>query len=327
MSLPRTLVRSLADVLPAIVLTGLVAVAMSRAVPELDGRLVVIGAAGLIGIAAAEAVGATLRRLMPELPVLEPPARAAMPAAPSFAPPVEYTPVRTSGFEAFTLAKIGSSPEENEDAFAIDEVRMVMALSDGASSSFGASVWSRLLVDGITSASGVSPAGVDAVVADAALAWSAHHQSVEVAWWAREGLERGAFATLLAIDLRAGQDRDWRALAVGDTCVFHLRLNGNEWSLLASFPVSSSADFSSHPQLVSSVGGSPLPLEIRGVVEAGDVLIGATDAVAEWLLGSSARFRLAAEGPLDVIKESIVEARMDRTMVNDDATFVRYRAS
>ena len=68
MSLPRTLVRSLADVLPAIVLTGLVAVAMSRAVPELDGRLVVIGAAGLIGIAAAEAVGATLRRLMPELP-------------------------------------------------------------------------------------------------------------------------------------------------------------------------------------------------------------------------------------------------------------------
>jgi len=44
-------------------------------------------------------------------------------------------------------------------------------------------------------------------------------------------------------------------------------------------------------------------------------------------LGSSDRLRLAADGPLDVIEESVAAARVDRVMVNDDATFVRFRAS
>lgn len=322
----RMLTRIAVDYAPALVVTGALAVAVSRAVAELATRLPLVAAGGLCGIALAEAVGVTLRRSVQEGPVLERAPRIEQ-AAPVLAPPVEFSPERTRGFDAFTLAKIGSTPEENEDAFAIDETRMTIAVSDGASSSFGASIWSRLLADGVARAGDVRPAVVDAIVSDAAAEWVARHQSVEVAWWAREGLERGAFATLLAVAIDNEQTNSWTALAVGDSCVLHLRQDGNAWTLLSSFPVGSAEDFDSHPELVSSVGGMLSPRETGGRLRAGDVLIAATDAVAEWLLGSNDRLRLAADGPLDIIRESVVAARIDRTMVNDDATFVRFRAS
>ncbi|MEQ1701448.1 MAG: hypothetical protein ABMA25_15170, partial [Ilumatobacteraceae bacterium] len=60
-------------------------------------------------------------------------------------------------------------------------------------------------------------------------------------------------------------------------------------------------------------------------LQPGDVLVAATDAVSEWLLGTEpGRLALVAEAPMAAIEEAIRAARVDRSMVNDDATVVRW---
>lgn len=291
----------------------------------------VLGAAGLVGVMLA--VGA--------LEVLE---RAATPAAPLPLPvPVQSilpppTPIAvvapstgrtaTVGFASFTSPKIGSSIDENEDSFAINEQRRVIVVSDGASSSFGAAVWSKALTSAV--AGRQQPLTLASMVEDATAAakrWEAHHTQGEVAWWAREGLKRGAFATLLAVSIsEVPGGAQWSAIGVGDSCVLHLRPTNDGWVMLKSFPVNSAADFGSHPDLLASVNvGAATFVTSNGMLAIDDVLVVATDAVSEWLLTEPRRLAIAAESPIDQLVRDVEAARHDRSMVNDDATFVRYR--
>ncbi len=322
------------DMLPALVVTGLAAVAMSRKVPELDGKLAILTGAGLVGIALGRvAVWGLARGAVAPVPAPAPVAPQTpplvAPAAPRATPlATGYAPSTSTGYEAFSLPKMGSSDDENEDSWATDEARGLIAVSDGASSSFGARVWSSALVDAVASDAGAfHPDVVPRAVERAATVWTEHHTQGEVAWWAQEGLRRGAFATLLAVSISSENSRTrWRALAVGDSCLLHLRRNDDGWSLLRSFPLESAAAFGSHPDLLSSVNMPPAePTLAAGDLASGDVLIAATDAVSEWLLGDDERVAFAAEAPLDLISDTVVQARVDRSMVNDDATFVRYR--
>ena len=69
---------------------------------------------------------------------------------------------------------------------------------------------------------------------------------MELPWYAEIKREQGAFATLLGLGVRAptGQRRGgWRAVAVGDSCLMHIR----EGRCLLSFPVQKSADFNNEP--------------------------------------------------------------------------------
>ena len=55
------------------------------------------------------------------------------------------------------------------------------------------------------------------------------------------------------------------------------------------------------------------------------MVLAATDAVSEWLLGDATRLEFAATAPIADVAAAVSAARQDRSMVNDDATFVRYR--
>jgi len=326
------------DVVPALVLVAVAAVAMSVTVHELSGKWWLLALIGVAAVAGAELwVGRAVARpgtvVAPaSLPAPSGPAAAtvgaaAAPATRGAVALPTLTPTSLAGVESLSLPKEGSSDADNEDAAAIAADKGVIAVSDGASSSFASNVWSRSLVAAAISQEGALDHDfVSSVVATAAAGWAQHHSSVDVPWWAQEGLRRGAYATLLVV--RIGADgRRWQAIAVGDSCLFHLRRQPEGWVLVDAFPVSDAGEFGSHPDLLGSVDNEVRGLRVReGALAPGDVLLAATDAVSEWLLRDARRIPFAAEAHTDAIAAQVHAARVANEMVNDDATFVRYRA-
>ena len=99
--------------------------------------------------------------------------------------------------------------------------------------------------------------------------------------------EVGSFATLLGFEIYAldGPEPYWRAVALGDTVLFHVRAG----RLIAAFPPMGPDDFGTLPDGVHTSRASLDRMTERlltggGVLEAGDFLFAATDAMAQWIL-------------------------------------------
>ena len=241
-----------------------------------------------------------------------------------------------SGIELSTpavvsVAKLGSKPEENEDSFALDLHRGRFVVSDGASSSFASSAWSKALCGAFLAVDEpwATVPRMKATIDAAANEWTRGVTAVgETPWWAQEGLRKGAFATLLIVELRvANGNARWRAVAIGDSCLFHLRLQQGQWALVTSFPIGIGEKFDSYPDLVQS--NDPQQIEglktAQGDFLAQDILILATDAVSEWMLEAPENTWFVASSTEQQIAERFVVLREANEMVNDDATVVRLK--
>lgn len=317
------------EAVPAAVVAVVAAFAMSSAVDELEGRFIVLALVGVAAVAGATWWLST-RSVAVASPLAPPTASVPTTVAPTIAvaAPTLVMPSAVGGFEVLSIPKEGSSPDENEDSVGVDAARGTIAVSDGASSSFAARVWSQALVEtALTLRSTFDARAASAVVERAGTAWRKHHEGAEMPWWATEGLRRGAFATLLFVSIgETDGRRGWSASAVGDSCVFHLRPTPEGWTRVTSFPVQRAEEFGSHPSLLSSNSPSIDGLvHAAGALEPGDVLIAATDAVSEWVLSDESRVEFVATAEIAAIEAAARAARTDRSMVNDDVTFVRFR--
>lgn len=318
--------RAVSDALPALAVVAIVSVAMSRSVDELHRRLPVLTIVGVCGVALSLVV---LDRITPSSNTLtgERPPHGNLTAGQADLHGA-FVSSAVRGFETFSLAKEGAADNENEDSLRVEDSLGLVAVSDGASSSFGARIWSRALVDAASTVPGPIRAGlVGEIVERAAVRWREQHLHGDLEWWAKEGLRRGAFATLLVVSIgEIAGGRGWRAIAVGDSCVFHLRRSSGAWHLVRSFPVETADDFGSHPALLSSVTSPTSGIQVAsGELQRGDVLIAATDAISEWMLRDSARIAFVAETPVAEVLETARNARRSNEMVNDDVTFIRFQ--
>ncbi len=344
---PAVLARLGRDVWPALVVTGVAALAAAAQVDDLNGKAPLLAGAGLVGAGLAlvllpRVAAVATEGQMPLAPPHAPPtapgafaARVALPApsTPSVGPAAQaeglagpvLTPDAVRGVQAFTIAKDGNSDEENEDAMAVSATGGTLVVCDGASSSFGAAAWARTLADALATVSGaLSSESLMPLLVRAREAWDARHAGTDVPWWAREGLERGAFSTLVVVRLgTADGQRRWEAAAVGDSCLLQLRWNDG-WRVVDAFPLQSAADFNSNPPLVGSRREGLDGLQVRqGVLADGDVVLVVSDAVGEWLLSDVSRSELAASAPIGELQRAVLEARQRHEMVNDDVTVVR----
>jgi hypothetical protein len=192
---------------------------------------------------------------------------------------------------AFWMAKEGNRVEDWEDACRYSEERTIVALSDGASSSYRAHDWASTLVDRFVAAppSAPSGSGLEEWLASCAAGFEAGSQPPDDdAWYVGEAASRGAFATLLGILFRQdtpNQSAGWTAVAIGDTCLFHVR-HGKR---VAAFPLDDPDAFNSTPPLASSVElqrahGAGSAVVRQGTCRPGDVFLLATDAFAKWAL-------------------------------------------
>lgn len=246
---------------------------------------------------------------------------------------------------SFWLPRAGSRVEEYEDAFypkrtgARAAKRMRFAVADGASESLLSGMWADLLVrTWCRSKRRLAPE----VIATAMSGWQVQlagylagreRDDRPIQWFEEPGLAKGAHATLVGVELSttSSDAGRWTAVAMGDSCVFHVR-NGE---LLTSFPIKDSAEFSTGPKLMPTrphlLGRALANLEqAQGEWRSGDLFFLATDALAAWFLTESekgrapwAAFSLFDSDTPELFAAWVGEQRGLRQLRNDDVTLMR----
>ena len=183
---------------------------------------------------------------------------------------------------AFCEPKHGSGPDEYEDACAGNLELGRFAIADGATESSYAGLWAQMLVNAFVSTSSLEPSTWATWLPEIQKRWEQAVSHEALPWYAEIKWHEGAFATFLGLVLEPPR---WRALAVGDSCLFHIR----QGQLCQAFPLQRSHDFSNTPWLIGSRGFTPDMMVVRelrfeGEFQPGDRLWLMTDALAQWFL-------------------------------------------
>jgi hypothetical protein len=232
-------------------------------------------------------------------------------------------------FRALNVPRRGHSAAEYEDACAGNAALGRFAIADGATESAFAGLWARLLVDRFVSTDLADPSSWADWLPDLQTRWEAEVGQQQLPWYGEIQCQQGAFATFLGVIV---QPPRWQAVAVGDSCLFHVR----HQQLSAAFPVSRAADFSDTPWLVGSRGFAPGQMaqreaRVEGELMPGDRLWLMTDALAQWFL----RLAETRQRPWDLLEPLlnvpdagdsfgrwIAALRASREIRNDDVTVV-----
>jgi hypothetical protein len=265
--------------------------------------------------------------------------------------------------QAFHVPKRGNAETEYEDACFPDNTlerevtEFRCAIADGASESAFANVWARLLVRSF----GRRRLRLGRI----RRLWQRAISGQPLPWYLETKIRFGAHAAFVGLSIRDGSANgngqaakddapaeppewlelplggeapapaagSWRALAVGDSCLFHVR----DGELLTVGPVIASDQFDNTPTLLSSK--SPLPIRrgaadvnvLSGDWQPGDNFYLATDALAQWLLAIQEAGRppwvnlgeLCAEGDTETFNRLVAELRELGDLHNDDTTLLR----
>lgn len=229
---------------------------------------------------------------------------------------------------AYWAPKAGSSDEEYEDAYwpARDIDARIRgfrcALGDGATESSFSGPWARLLVRAYCRRA-LDGTRLDRPLRELGCIWRSQVASGPLPWYAEQKLEQGAFSSLLGLHLF--DDGRWRSLAVGDTCLFHLRSG----DMCGAFPVERADDFGNSPVLISSASQHNRTLagsirHICGGWERGDTFLLMTDALACWYLRCVEEGRAPSiPGRRPSFRTWLARMRESGAIRNDDTTVMR----
>ncbi|MBP1464441.1 hypothetical protein EYB53_001850 [Candidatus Chloroploca sp. M-50] len=230
----------------------------------------------------------------------------------------------------FTVPKHGNTDYENQDMWCYDDYKLVVA--DGSTDGFEARLWAEILSKGfIQKLPAETREGVLEWVQNLTQIWQDQTvYSGDLSWYIDAAQERGAGAALTGISFaKIGTTWNWKALAVGDTCLFLLRKN----QLCCSFPITSSHEFNRTPDLLDTNIARNQELQPNAIkttqdeVQNGDIFIFATDALAKTLLQAYEKKvmlwdQLLSIANQDVFQEYIDDLRQENQLDNDDTTLV-----
>jgi hypothetical protein len=245
-------------------------------------------------------------------------------------PPAPFTTIRLTR-QVVRAQKLGAPPEEYEDAFAFAETSGVLAVSDGAASAFEARRWANALTRAFVDHTPPNPSlpAMRSWLQPLAASFDGDGPAVHDDWYVEAAAEKGSAATLLGLVFH--EDGRYTAVAVGDTCVVHLRPGGPRWTVVQRFPLHRSEQFGRNPSLVSSrLDDLDVSLADLRAVEGRwywrDVFIVATDAVAQWAYEQEERERAVWDRllsiPPDQANALFTAEREAGHMTNDDVTMV-----
>lgn len=226
------------------------------------------------------------------------------------------------------IAKHGNTIDECEDAVAVDPRRGVLAVADGASSSFGAVTWADTLAKQFVQTP-PKPLSVGSFSEWLGRARRATPEPVRGesddpnGWWSEQGARQGAFSTVVGAAIMSdGGSRVATVMCLGDSCAFVLTGPSGDRAVRRSLPYEDAEQFGSHPSLLGSMADRQHnePTWTTIPTAPGDLLVLASDAVSEWLLGDPRRFQLFDGNEPDEIANRLIAERTDGKMVNDDLT-------
>jgi hypothetical protein len=229
-----------------------------------------------------------------------------------------------------SVAKHLDSPEDNEDAFNVVAQRDRIVVCDGASESFDAKKWARLLADKFAEEE-IDLSSVSTCIE----AFEALHDPSSMGWAKAGAYERGSFATaLIAQDIPP--DLVVSLTCAGDSAAFLT----DGATILESLPYTSSADFEKRPILLSTLDAHNRWLEADGP-QSGAMrakwsyaerrplfLLCMTDALAAWLLRTveqrdpTGLERLMSIRTDEELAQLVEGERTSKLMRRDDSTLI-----
>jgi serine/threonine protein phosphatase PrpC len=182
---------------------------------------------------------------------------------------------------AWWAPKSGNAASEYEDAYAVKPEALRFAVADGASETSFARQWAELLVEGFVQEA-PSAAALHDFVTPLQAVWAEGQKGKATAWYAERKAREGAFSSLLGVSIEGER---WRALAIGDSCLFVVRSG----RVLRAFPLERAEQFSNRPSLLSSVARANAGVwsevtALEGDLKGQDRLLMMTDALAHWFL-------------------------------------------
>jgi hypothetical protein len=163
----------------------------------------------------------------------------------------------------------------------------IAAIADGASTSAMAGEWANKLVKAFIAQPFWDEKGLLGTLED--IGKELIPPVGPMPWYAEEKFQMGAFSTFLRAEFTKNSEDankgEWKAIAVGDSCIFQCNGKG----LIQSFPISEPEKFNNRPDLIASnplynQGFSKKLKSVEGDWVQGDIFILATDALAKWFL-------------------------------------------
>jgi len=195
--------------------------------------------------------------------------------------------------KVFKTHKQSETMNDCQDAYSFNEDKKRFAIADGASRSFFPSQWSQILVDCFCH----NETPINQTVFEKKN-WHEWIGSPQIIW--QKEIEKKitraskyylqnrwvtkdpAVSTFVGIEFKMIERiLDWRAMIVGDSCLFHY----ND-KTFKSYLFNSSDEFDSHPDYFASYPAYNKyePDFIQGIAQNNDFFILASDALAKWII-------------------------------------------
>jgi len=226
--------------------------------------------------------------------------------------------------ESFWLPKQGHTPQQYEDAYyPLGDVNQTLprfrcAVADGATEASFADKWAQLLVKGYCEHD-----NLQLQLPKLQQQWYQHVKNIPLPWYAEAKLSKGAFATLIGLTLYSNQL--CQALAMGDSCLFHLQ----QTHQLRCFPLTDSQQFDNQPPLLASADTQSLNqcVHLETIWQPGDEFYLMTDALAYWFLSAYEQHHQPWQQIQQLTQKSfkswIAQLRAEQQIANDDVTVLR----
>ncbi len=232
------------------------------------------------------------------------------------------------------MSKLGNKESDCEDSFSFRTKQMKFAIADGVSASIFSDIWARSITSSAVTGNYDFFLDPSTFILDlmqkAREKWYRKINWDSLPWYLKNKSVSGSYTTLVGLQFaQNGNHFRYSSFAVGDSVLFHWK-GDDQYS---SYPLTSPDEFNITPHLVWSGKGHPMPIEYKlkaptiakkqGVLEKGDTIFLASDAVSKWLMETN-RFSEVEElidSSSDMTKLFTKEIDNKR-MRNDDATLV-----
>ena len=188
----------------------------------------------------------------------------------------------------FVTYKKGDTSADCQDATGVNKDRDRYAIADGATRSFFPKTWAEILVKGFCEESTL-PLHQES--------WREWIEPLRQKWLEqvtstvqetkryiaidRLSKSESAASTFVGLEVDRGKSV-WKAMIIGDSCLFHV----SDSKLEKSHLIEKSEGFTNRPDIFASFAKDSLyePEFRTGQVKTGDILILATDALAKWII-------------------------------------------
>lgn len=193
------------------------------------------------------------------------------------------------------MSKLGNKESDCEDSFSFRTRQMKFAIADGVSASIFSDIWARSITSSAVGENYNFFDDPDTFILDliqkAREKWYKKIKWESLPWYLKNKAVSGSYTTMVGLQFsQNGSHFLYSSFAVGDSVLFHWK-GDNQYS---SYPLTSPEEFNITPHLVWSGKGHPMPIEYKlkppplvksnGVLEKGETIFLASDAVAKWLM-------------------------------------------